>query len=432
MKRSNFLKLTGLALGASAFPPVFAFDTEKAKKISFASWSDIRQQFLLESGKVHMSQMLLATNPTEVREAIDHHRKMLNENPVEYWENNWIAMEQKMREAAARYINSSVDEVALTGSTTMGLGILYTGLKLKAGDEVLMTTHDHFSTERSIEYAVEKNKATVRKVVLYEDPATAKADEMVDILIKAIKPETRVIAVTWVHSCTGMKLPIKKFSAAIKAVNASRSPEKRIYFCVDGVHGFGVENIDIKDMGCDFFTAACHKWIFGPRGTGILFGKKDAWDMMVPTIPSFDKVYAEWLGLIPKDQLTFGDIFNMGGFHSFENRWALDKAFEFHFKVGKGNIEERTHELNTMLKQGLKEIKHIKLYTPVSSELSCGINCFDVDGLKPDEVVKRLHSKNIIATSSPYRISYARLTPSIINTEEEVKRCISELERIKT
>lgn len=432
MNRSNFLKLTGLALGASVCPPVFAFATDKVRKISFASWDTIRQQFLLEPGKVHMSQMLLATNPTGVREAIDHHRKLLNENPVEYWENNWIAFEHKMREAAAHYINASVGEVALTGSTTMGLGILYSGLKLKQGDEILTTTHDHFSTEKSIEYAVTRNKASVRRIVLYEDPATAKADDMVDRMIKAIKPETKVIAVTWVHSCTGMKLPISKFGKAIKEVNAKRSPDKRIYFCVDGVHGFGVENIDIQKMGCDFFAAACHKWIFGPRGTGILFGKKDAWDMMVPTIPSFDNVYAEWLGIIPKEQLTFGDLFNVGGFHSFENRWSLDKAFEFHQTVGKATIEERTHNLNTMLKQGLKEIKHIKLYTPVTSELSCGINCFDVDRLKPDEVVQRLLKKNIIATSSPYRISYARLTPSIINTEDEVKRCISELEQIKT
>ncbi|MCO4294268.1 aminotransferase class V-fold PLP-dependent enzyme [Solitalea sp. MAHUQ-68] len=432
MQRRSFLQLTGLALGASAINPVFAFDTIKINRPGFSTWADIRKQFLLEPGKVHMSQMLLATNPTEVREAIDQHRKMLNENPVDYWENNWIQFEEKMRQAAANYIGAEIGEVALMGSTTMGLGTLYSGLKLKEGDEILTTVHDHFSTEKSIEYGVMKNKASVRKITLYENPATANADDMATILAKSIQPATRVVAVTWVHSCTGMKLPIRKLADVVKKANEQRSASNRIYFCVDGVHGFGVENVSMKDLGCDFFAASCHKWIFGPRGTGLLFAKKDAWDMLVPTIPSFDKAYLEWLGLMPKEELTFGDVFNVGGFHSFENRWALDKAFDFHNTIGKAKVEERTHQLNTMLKEGLKEIKHIKLHTPVSAQLSCGINCFEVDGLKPDEVVKRLHQKNIIATSSPYRISYARLTPSIINSEDDVKRCLAELERIKT
>lgn len=67
----------------------------------------------------------------------------------------------------------------------------------------------------------------------------------------------------------------------------------------------------------------------------------------------------------------------------------------------------------------------------MSASLSSGINCFEVDGLTPEEVVKKLTAKKIISSFSPYAVSYARLTPNIANTEEEVNKCIDALEKIK-
>ena len=380
-----------------------------------------------------MSQMLLASHPKWVSDAIEMHRNAFDANPVAYWEDNWIKLEKRARQSAAVYLNADPEEIVLTDSTTMGLAILYTGFKLKEGDEILTTTHDHYVTEKGLEYAALKNKATVKRIKLYEDPSVSTVDELVGRLVNGITAKTRVVAVTWVHSCTGMKLPIRDMADAINKVNTQRTPADRIYFCVDGVHGFGIENVTMEDLGCDFFSAGTHKWIFGPRGTGILWGKKDSWDMVIPTIPAFSGMsYGMWLGQVPEGKINFSDLHTPGGFHSFEHRWALNEAFDFHMKTGKAKIEERTHQLNTMLKEGLKEMKHVKLHTPVSTRLSAGINCFDVIGRKPEDVVNKLLAKNIVANTSPYRTSYARLTPCMINTEEEVKTCLSEVEKLKS
>jgi selenocysteine lyase/cysteine desulfurase len=69
-------------------------------------------------------------------------------------------------------------------------------------------------------------------------------------------------------------------------------------------------------------------------------------------------------------------------------------------------------------------MSNVRLHTPVSSELSSGIVCFDVDGYSPNQVVEHLHKYNITATTTPYRESYARLAPSIINNEEEVQQTV--------
>jgi isopenicillin-N epimerase len=431
MDRRSFLNRSGFAIGATlALPSLIANATPETSALD--TWAGIRSQFKFDPAKIHMSQMLLASHPRWIRDAIEKYRNAMDENPVEYWENNWIQMDINVRKAAGAYLQCDPDEVILTDSTTMGLGILYTGFRFKEGDEILTTTHDHYSTEKSLDHAVAKNKATLKRIALFKEAATATVDEIVGTLKKNITPKTRMVAVTWVHSNTGMKLPIKEMGTAIKAVNGNRSAADRIYFCVDGVHALGIENINITELGCDFLSAGTHKWIFGPRGTGILWGKREAWNMVVPTIPAFSIAYAVWLGLEPESKITPSDLHSPGGFHSFEHRWALVEAFDFHMKTGKDKIQERTQQLSTRLKEGLRSMKHVKIYTPVSTNLSAGINCFDVIGMKPEAVVKKLAEKNIIANTSPYKTVYARLTPCMVNTDEEINQCIDAIGGMKS
>lgn len=437
MDRRKFLLNSGVALGAGAIlsactatpsPVNAALVAEPA----FTTWQDIRKQFLFNPDRIHMSQMLLAAHPKMVRDAIQKHRDAFDANPVEYWEENWMTIEGDIRKKASEYMDAAPGEIALTDSTTMGLAMLYSGLKLNASHEILTTTHDHYSTEKSLEYAVARSGAGIKRVSLYTDPSSASVDEMVDVLKKGITPKTKIVAITFVHSCTGVKTPVKQIAAMIKEQNSKRSEADRIYLCVDGVHGFGIENVSMRDMDCDFFAAGTHKWIFGPRGTGVLYGKKDAWNMIGPVIPSFEwNAYITWMDLFPADKLTYADLCSPGGFHSFEHRWALGEAFQFQLNIGKERVTERSHQLSTKLKQGLANIKHINIITPMSEEVSAGINCFEVDGMKHADVVKKLLTKKIIASESPYKVSYVRLTPSIINSEEEVSICLRELEQIK-
>ena len=432
MDRRKFLRNAGVALGAGvAFPSVTGFGSSSVAS-SLDSWPEVRSQFPLEKGKIHMAQMLLASHPRPVQEAINRHRERFDANPTEYWENNFQTAEPRVLKSASEYLEAEPGEIALTDSTTQGLGTLYCGFRLKSGDEILTTTHDHYSTEKALEFAAMKSGASINRISLYDNPADVSVDEIVGRLKKAIRPNTRLVAVTWVHSSTGVKLPLREMSEVIRVMNSRRDSSDRIYFAVDGVHGFGIENVNMRELGCDYFVAGTHKWLFGPRGTGFIWARKDAWDMVIPTIPAFSySAYGAWLGLMPEENMNFSDRSSPGGFHAFDHRWALGEAFDFHMRIGKDKVELRTHQLSSMLKEGLSELSHIKLHTPLSSRLSAGINCFEVDGMTPVEVVSRLHEKHIIGSTSPYRISYARLTPCIINTEDEVRMCIKALEQIK-
>jgi selenocysteine lyase/cysteine desulfurase len=434
MDRRSFIRNTGLAIGAGTVLPSMALSiaSASAAKKSLDTWAEVREQFKLTPDRIHMAQMLFAAHPKPVREAIKLHRNKFDENPVEYLEANIFTMPDEVRKSAAGYIGAEPGEIALTDSTTMGISLLYHGLKIKKGDEILTTTHDHYITEKSLEFSTVRNGASLRRIALYDDPFAASEDVIISRIQKAITPSTRVVAVTWVHSSTGVKLPVHAISEVIKKANSGRSASDRIYFCVDGVHGFGIEDVTMQELGCDFFAAGTHKWIFGPRGTGILWAKKDAWDAVAPTIPSFSHTaFGTWLGKVPEGKINFGDLCSPGGFNSYEYQWAMPAAFDFHLNIGKSKIADRTHQLNTMLKEGLQTIRHIKLHTPLSYTLTAGIICFEVEGFSPDDVVKKLLEKNIISSSSPYKTSYVRLTPSIVNTEDDVKKCLAELENIR-
>ena len=432
MDRRNFLRNAGLTLGSAVVAPssiqsITQAASQPASKI-LDTWAKVRSDFDLDMSHIQMAQMLLASHPSRVRDAIAGYRQAFDTNPATFWEEKWIEAEQVVTEAASRYLECEPGEIALTDSTTQGVALLLNGFKLEAGDEVLSTTHDHYITDESVDYACKKKGAIVKRIDEYADPAQVTVDEVVSNITRAINKKTRLVVVTWVHSCTGVKLPIRAIADAIADINKSR--KNRVYLMVDGVHGFGNQAEAVSSLGCDFFAAGTHKWIFGPRGTGIAYARRDAWDFVEPTIPPFREYpYMRWLE-VPTDgmELTFGDSFTPGGFHAFDHRWALNEAFEYQLDIGRENVHARTTDLNSTLKAGIKEMSHVKLHTPIDPALSAGINCFEVEGYSEIETVEYLHGKHIIASSSPYRISYARLTPCIINTEEEVELCLKELQ----
>ena len=433
MQRRTFFKQTGLALGAlpalgtvglgapAPDPPPLP-----SRPFDPTDWKAVRDQFPLTRSRIHMATFLLASHPRPVADAIERHRRGFDEDPATYWEEHFMTAEPGVQAAAAAYLQTEPGQIALTDSTTMGLGLTYGALRLRPDQEILTTPHGHYATIKSLRLRAERTGAAVREVALYDNPAETSVDGVVSRMLDAITERTRVLAVTWVHSSTGVKLPLAAMAEALRDVNAGRDVEDRVLVCADGVHGLGIDDVTVDSLGVDFFIAGTHKWLFGPRGTGIIWGSPAAWDAVDPIIPSFGPSVGVWLGALPPDTpfVTPGSYHTPGGFHSFEHRWALGEAFRFHLDVGKARVRERIHGLNSRAKEALTEMPHVRLYTPTSPSLSAGIVCFDVDGHTPGEVVAHLHERGITGSTSPYPVSYARIAPSLINDEDEVDQTV--------
>lgn len=435
MNRRDFLVRTGLAVSAAVLADGLRVSkalAEAAPAPRLDSWEAVRDQFLLTRDVIHMSGFFLASHPAPVREAIERHRRGLDENPIGYVIEHEEQSEGAVLSAAADYLGANPADLALTDSTTMGLGLLYGGLTLRKGQEILTTAHDHYSTALSLRLRAQRTGASIRQIPLYRNLATVSKDEIVAALVKAVRPRTRIVAVTWVHSSTGLKLPIREMAEALAVINRGRAEGDRVLFCVDGVHGLGVENVRMEDLGCDFLIAGTHKWLFGPRGTGIVWGHPRAWPVANAIIPTFNwQAYRIWMKEIPPKEIPWGWVMTPGGFHSFEHRWALAEAFRFHLAIGKARVAERIHGLNEQLKGGLAAMPHVTLHTPRALELSAGITCFEVQGWKPRQVVEQLRQRRIMASVTPYATQYVRLAPSLLTSTGEVEKTLEEIRNIR-
>ena len=251
------------AVGVPAAP---AFDPN--------DWASVRAQFALDPSLANFATFYLASHPATVRAAIDRHRAGLDTNPIGYLVEHEPELDAAVFNAAANYLRTDPAQIALTDSTTMGLGLLYTGIRLAPGDEVLTTEHDFYATHESLALRTARDGVAVRRVRLHDEPEQAVAGDMVARLAAAIGARTRVVAVTWVHSSTGVMLPIRAMADAVATANRARAPEEQALLCVDGVHGLAADAATPDELGCDFLVAGTHKWLFGPRGTGIIWGPR--------------------------------------------------------------------------------------------------------------------------------------------------------------
>ena len=426
--RRNFLGAAALVAGAGVVAACSADGAEQSLARLMkggGDWDDFRALFALDSEWIDMSAMLLTSHPKPVADAIARHRAALDRNPVVYLRDNNDRLQEAARAAAGRYLGTAGDNVALTDSTTQGVALVYRGLRLRPGQEVLTTTKDYYVTHESLRIAADRTGASVRKIPLYKTLDGISADALVDAVIAEIRPNTRVVALTWVHSSTGLKMPIGDIGERIARINERRDDDDRVLYCVDGVHGFGNQDATLDALGCDFLMAGTHKWLFGPRGTGIVAGRADAWKALDPMIPSFldSDGYGRWKRDDPPVPTTAAMV-TPGGFKAFEHLWALSDAFALHGAVGKPKIAARTAELASQLKEGLAGMGHVALKTPLDPKLSAGIVSFDVVGANPWDVVEHLQSNRILASVAPYRTPHVRLTPSIRNTPAEIDRAL--------
>src|SRR5437764_9866290 len=193
MKRRAFLAGAAAASAAPLLNSCRAHESASAPAsgapagvaADLSDWEQVRRQFPLDYSWVQMAQFLMASHPAAVRAAIETHRRGLDENPALYIEENIGRCEAATRESAAAYMGCRPDDLAMTDSTTMGLGLFYGGLKLKPEQEILSTKHDHpAATMRSLDHAAARTGAAVRRIALYQRPSAADPDQMAEALAR--------------------------------------------------------------------------------------------------------------------------------------------------------------------------------------------------------------------------------------------------------
>jgi selenocysteine lyase/cysteine desulfurase len=315
------------------------------------------------------------------------------------------------RTQVAGHLHADPEEIALVRNTTEANAAIIGGLPLEAGDEVVLWDENH--PTNNVAWDVQAARIGLRITRIATPPETWSEERLVDRFVDAIGPRTRVLALTHVSNTTGLVLPIAPICEA--------AHRRDVFVHVDGAQSWGALNVDLQTLGCDSFSASCHKWLCGPKETGVLFLRRER----------IERVWAHTVGFgwgIDIDPLPAGARkFEALGQRDDARLAAIADTVAFHRDLGAARIEARMHELATALKSGLRDAG-LPIATPTDARLSAGVVLVPVPEARRREVVTTLERDHGIAGS---RAGGLRLSPHLYNTMDHVTRAVGAVRAIR-
>lgn len=419
------------------------------------NWKAVKEDFVFDPDSIYLNTGFIGSPSRIVLDSLQKYYEQINRRPFRVLSGKTYSRLRATLDKAASFINAEPveentgpdreripfrGEIILTSSTTEGLFLVVNGLPIQEGGEVLMTDQEYFSSEAQWFYRQQREgRELVRKEAFFPDHTQISSQDILGWFRKKITPNTRVITYPHVFYHTGLVMPVKEISALLEEINRERTESEKIISLIDGVQALGALRLDMKDLGCDFYASGCQKWLCGPRGTGILYGKKELMERLIPSIQSFVMIFS---GIMRDPARKENGLETLrgpyavmpGGTKGFESDWALKEAFIYQETLGKKAIEERIRQLRKFLVNGLKQIDRIQIVSPEKEELSAGITSFRVEGMDAKTVWKKLFLKNIVTRpigpiGDPDRMAL-RICTHIFNTDEELEKTLTILQDI--
>jgi isopenicillin-N epimerase len=379
-------------------------------------WQELRKEFLIPPDEAFFNTGTLGSSPRIVREAVIAHMNHVDRD-IAHWDYKadheqyftGYANENWLRTKVGKLINANVDEISLTQNATFGMNFLANGLSLGLGDEVVVMEGAHPGGRCGWELRDKRYGANVKFVrvpAAPKDPA-----EIIRPFEEATTPQTRVWALPHLSSSAAIRFPVDAM--------CRRARERNIFSAVDGAQTLGHFAIDVKAMGCDAFFTSPHKWLLAPKGTGILYLRKEAQPQVWSTMAS-----TNW------DNHTDGGFRLMQyGTGNMSLLMGFDKAIDFHMAIGSKRVEERIIGLADRLRTGLQQIKGAHIYSALHPELRSATTIWGLDGKTGAELQDALWDRSKVRVRS-VGADRVRHCCHIYNLEAEVDRALATVRRL--
>lgn len=323
---------------------------------------------------------------------------------------------EETRQTVARLLGCDAAQIAFTGNATDGTNLVLAGLTWEAGDEVIVTDEEHEAINHPLLYLQQSRGIRMRRVPVSPDPDVMRAR-----CAAVASPRTRLLAFSHVTCESGTRLP----AAALCAWAAERG----IRSLVDGAQSFGVFKTDVTALGCDFYTGNGHKWIGGPKGTGIFYARPERLLELSPAHVG--------AGSLERADVVTGQA----------ELWASGRRFEFGTRattlyaglghslawleaLGWDNVERYIAQLSDTLKARLLERPYLRLLTPVPFAQSAGLTTFVMEGHNAGELSQQLMQRARVRVRVIPHYNAIRIATAHFNNEEDVAALINMLDVI--
>jgi len=376
-------------------------------------WTLVRGQFALDDDLTFMNAANLCPASRPVIETLYQRAQDLDRDPSPDTKDRLIAQREETRRILAEYLRASPEEILLTRNTSEANNIVSSGLALKAGDHVVIFADNHPSNHRAWTEKAKRFGFTVSVV----DPVTPHPgpESYLEAFRKAMTPRTRLVAFTHVTNTVGDLFPAREICAMAR--------ERGALSLVHGAQTFGVLDIDLSRMQPDFYSGSGHKWPCGPRGTGVLYVRREAQAALSPSIVS---LYAGSVGISRSHEGI--------GQRDEPAMIAFGQALRVQMTIGRPAIESHARELAQALMSGLSSMSGVKVWTHPDPARSAGVLAFQPASLDSRKLARALYEHDRITSQlrGGEDRPGVRLSPHMYNTHADVERTLTAVRRYLT
>lgn len=388
--------------GAAAAPDRLADDE--------AFWARVREGYALQPDVVNLDHGWTNPAPRSAVDDLARGAQALQALPAERLARLWPdVINTTVRAALAEVMGVPGTEFAFVRNATEALDTVLLGMPLRAGDEIVCSTHDYFAMLDALEQRRARDGVVIR---MLRPPLPAESlDLLLEMYESAIGPRTRLVLLTHPSNLTGQLLPAQRIAAAAHAVGAE--------VVVDGAQSLGLLDEPISALGCDYYGASLHKWLGAPVGTGVLWMRPEHTAKIWPLIPPPPNVKGigrfEWIGTAP-------DYLNV----------AVLPALALHSSLGAARKAARLRYLadywRTRVAAALPEVS---FYTDGSAEMSCALTTVAWPGMDPKAIQQRLRQRDGIlvqamtGSNRAPEIRGLRVSPNVYTSLGELDRFVA-------
>lgn len=376
---------------------------------------------------VYLDNAATTQKPQEVIDALVDYYSMRNANVhrgIHTLAEEATAAYEATRDTVASFINAaSREQIIFTRGTTEGINLVANtwGRKnINAGDEIIISTLEHHSNIVPWQMLCEEKKA-VLKIIPINDSGELLQDEYENLL----SSKTKIVAISHASNTLGTVNPVKKMIDKAHAAGA--------VVLVDGAQSSVHLDIDVQQMGCDFFAFSAHK-VYGPTGVGVLYGKKELLEAMPPFLGG-----GEMIKEVTFEKTTYNELpykFEAGT-PNIADVIAFKAALDFVNKIGKKPIRMQEEELLKYATSALQQIKGLRIIGTAKEKVS--VISFIIEGIHPQDLGILLDNSGIAVRTGhhctePLMARFgipgtARASFAMYNTKQEVDKLIEGLHK---
>lgn len=365
-----------------------------------SDWPSLRQDFLFAPGTTYLNCGALGPSPRQVLERAEQAWRLLETNPSVQGYGSLVEAMDEVRTQAASLLGCSTEELSVTESTTAGMNAVAQGLDLRAGDRVLTSDQEHEGGRACWRHLARRIGVAVDAVAL--PGGVFDAGAIVERFAAAFTPRTRVLSVSHVTFATGLRLPVAELSALARSHGCVS--------VVDGAQAAGAIEVDVAAIGCDAYATSGHKWLLGPKGTGLLYIRTDPGRRIDPMS----------LDLGPSVYTGATGVRNVPGI------LGLGAALAYVQTAGLPAVTSRAMELRNRMYEALEEPR-LRILSPPPGPSASPLLAFEIpEGTDSAALAKRLQDVYGL-TVKPLPPPWSRgirVSTHFFNSEADVERLV--------